>query len=272
VLRAITGQELLPTQAAAAVNVLRLVEDPDTDIADLAAAIGTDPVLAARVIRLASSSYYGLPGRVSTLPFAVSIIGFQSIRGLAVAAAAGLEGPDAVPEGFWLSAATAAAAADLVAPIVNAHTGDAFCLGLLHTLGTALLHQRHPAAQLCLPVPADDATQCQDEVEIYGIDHAHAAAQVLAEWKFPTHLCELIASHHDPTLPDAPPLGRVLPIARTLTTIALHPNRTTDPSNVPAGSERDLARLTDGRLDAFQINTLLAHVRERADALHTALT
>jgi len=46
--RAVISQEELPAQAAAAVNVLRLVEDPDVGVSDLAAAIGADPVLAAR--------------------------------------------------------------------------------------------------------------------------------------------------------------------------------------------------------------------------------
>jgi HD-like signal output (HDOD) protein len=265
---AVHSQEELPVQAAAAANVLRLVEDPDVGVPDLAAAIGADPVLAARVIRVANSSYYGLSGRVATLPFAVSIVGFQSVRALAVAAAAGLDGPHAVPQGFWLAAATAATAADLVAPTLEANPGDAFCLGLLHTLGTALLHQRQPGAVSCLGNPGDERLQLQDEIETYGIDHAHAAAEVLAGWKFPTHLSELIATHHVPTLHDAPPLARVLSVARTLTAIALQPDSVTETT----GSRHDLARLTQGRLDPFDLDSLVTQLRERADALHAALT
>lgn len=265
-------QEPIPGRAAAAVNVMRLVEDPDTAVADLAQAIGTDPALAARVLRVANSSYYGLSGRVATLPFAVSVIGYQSIRGLAVAAAADLDGPNAVPEGFWQIAATAATAAQLIAPVLDAHPGDAFCLGLLHTLGTALLHRQGPAAQSCLPSPADDRDHLQREIDTYGIDHTHIAAHLLAEWKFPTRLCHFIASHHDPTTADDPPLRRALSAARTLTTIALHPDDPNVSTSNPTGSRHDLARLTHGRLDTSEIATLVNQIRTRADALHAAIT
>jgi HD-like signal output (HDOD) protein len=264
--KAITGQEQLPSRSTAAVNVLRRVDDPDASVADLATAIGTDPVFAARVIRVANSTYYGLSGRVSTLPFAVSIIGFQSIRGLAVAAAAGLDGPNAVPEGFWLAAATAAAAADLVAPLMDADPGDAFCLGLLHTLGTALLHQRQATAQLCLPAPAEDVDLLQSEIDEFGIDHARAGAEVLIAWKFPLHLSDVIARHHNPTLADAPPLERVLSAARTLTNLALPNDQTPDRQC----SEYDLARLTNGRLATHDLDSLITRLRERAETLLSA--
>src|SRR5919206_4477048 len=50
----------LPAQPAAALKVLRLVEDPRASSADLARLIQADPVLSARVMRLANAPYYGL--------------------------------------------------------------------------------------------------------------------------------------------------------------------------------------------------------------------
>jgi HD-like signal output (HDOD) protein len=265
-LEALARLERLPSRAAAAQSVLRLVDDPDTGAADLAQVIGTDPAFAARVIRVANSSYFGMSSRVSTLPFAVSIIGFQAIRGLAVAAAAGLDGPNAAPAGFWLAATTAATAADLVAPTLGAHPGDAFCLGLLHTLGSALLHQHQQPATLCLPGPVEDADLTRHEIDIYGIGHADAAARVLTAWKFPQHLCTLIARHHEPVLPDATPLERVLPTARALTHLALTDQPRDNPSN-----DLTLARLTQGRLAHPELDTLIERIHERAAALHEAL-
>jgi HD-like signal output (HDOD) protein len=259
--------ERLPARAGVAQSVLRVVDDPDAGIADLVAVIGTDPAFAARVMRVANSSYYGITGRVSTLPYAVSIIGFQAIRGLAIAAAAGLDGPNTTPAGFWRAATIAATAADLVAPLLGAHPGDAFCLGLLHTLGSALLHQHRPLPALCLPDPVDDADLARQEIEIYGIGHAEAGARTLTAWKFPEQLCSLIARHHEPVLPDASPLERVLPTARALTQRAL----TDQPHDDDRDSDHTLARLSHGQLTTSVIDALITQIHDRAAALHDAL-
>jgi HD-like signal output (HDOD) protein len=263
---ALARYEDLPSQAGAATTVLRLVEDPNAGVADLTAVIGTDPALAARIMRVANSSYYGLSGRVATLTFAVSVIGFQAIRGLAVTAAASLDGTDATPSGFWQTAATTAAAGDLLAPMLGAHPGDAFSLGLLHTLGAALLHQHHPLPALCLPGTVDETELAEQEVSLYGIGHAEAAARVLTAWRFPGHLCELIASHHEPVLPDATPLQRLLPTARALThlTLADHPDH--------SGAEKTIARLTHGKIAPDQLPPLIARLDDRAHCLHESLT
>ncbi len=208
--------EKLPARASAAASVLSLVDDPNTSAQSLAKAIASDAMFAARVLRVANSPYYGLSGRVGTLPFAISVIGFQTVRSLAVAAAAGLDNSEAAPPEFWRAAATTAIVAELVAPRLGAHTGDAFTLGLLHLIGSALLHQHQPLAALCLPEPPDAAALLRDEEEAYGITHDAAGARVLTAWRFPARLCTLIARHHEHPLPDAPALERTLLVARVL--------------------------------------------------------
>ena len=215
--------DALAARGGSAMQVLRLVEDPDTDAARLAGAVGADPVLAARVLGLANSSYYGLSGRVSALPFAVSVLGFQVVRGLAVAAAAGLDTPGSTPTGFWRVAATTAAAGHLVAPLVGADAGDAFTAGLLHTLGAALLHRHHPIPGLCLPAHPDGDAHGAVEVELYGLTHAQAAARVLEAWQFPQPMVTAIADHHDDLGEDAQPLRRALSAARSLAAVSLEP-------------------------------------------------
>jgi HD-like signal output (HDOD) protein len=260
--------EQLPPRAAAAAAVLRLVDDPDTSAQDLARAMGTDPVFAARVLRVANSSYYGLSGKVSMLPFAVSVIGFQVVRSLAVVAAAGLDDPAGAPAGFWQAAAFTATGAELVAPLVGAVPGDAFCVGLLHILGGALLHQHQPLPALCLPEPEDaadlEALLVAEQAQ-YGITHDQIGARVLAAWHFPEHLCSLIARHHDLVLPDAEPLERALHSARLLTDHLIKGT----PSS--AAWEAQLAWLTEGRVNSGELPTLLERIVDRGTALQDGL-
>jgi HD-like signal output (HDOD) protein len=253
--------ERLPARAGAAAQVLKIVDDPDTSTARLSSAIGADPLFAAKLLRVANSSYYGLGGRVGTLPFAVSVVGFQTVRSLAVAAAAGLDDPGAAPAGFWRGAATTATAAELVAPMLGAAPGDAFSLGLLHTLGAALLHQHAPLPALCLPEilsPTDLATA---ELAAYGITHEHAGARVLGSWHVPETVCQLIARHHEPVLPDAPPLERTLHTARALTDRLLRGEAAT------LGTDAHIAWLTEGRLTPDDLEPLIARIAERSQGL-----
>lgn len=253
--------EQLPARAAAAARVLQLADDPDTSAQDLARAIGTDPVFAARVLRVANSTYYGLSGRVSTLPFAVSVIGFQVVRSLAVVAATGLDSPDGAPQGFWTAAAHAATGSELMASLLGADPGNAFCLGLLHTIGAVLLHQHQPLAQLCLPEPADTVRMLTQEQERYGISHDQLGARVLAAWHFPQHVCTLIDRHHEVVLPDATPLERSLHSARILTDLLL----TEEP---PTPSQQgELAWLTEGRLREPDLPAVLERMADRSAAL-----
>ncbi|MGX7678954.1 HDOD domain-containing protein [Jatrophihabitans sp. DSM 45814] len=256
----------VPSRAAAATRVLLMIDDPDSGVAELANAIGCDPAFTARVMALANSAYYGLGGRVGSVQFAVSVLGFQTIRALAVSAAAGLDRPDSVPVGFWEQAAVSATAASAVAPILGANSQSTFCLGLLHTLGSALLHQRSPLPQLCLPFAADSDELQRRELELYGVGHAEAGAELLSSWRFPQQLCELIHSHHEVPLPDANALSRSLSASREITDLALneHADR--------ARSEHVLLRLSEGRLTPSQLDPLLSKVIETSASLLSGLT
>lgn len=253
--------EQLPPRAAAASRVLQLADDPDASAQQLARAVATDPVFAARLLRVANSTYYGLSGRVSTLPFAVSVVGFQTVRSLAVVAAAGLDDPAGAPPGFWRGAALSATAAELVAPLIGADSGDAFSVGLLHMIGSALLHQHQPLTGICLPPAEDQDAALLQEQEQYGISHDQIGARVLAAWHFPEHVCALIGIHHEPVLPHAVPLERALAIARLLAE-GLLTGEEPGPANLA-----QVSWLTDGRLGEADLPGLLERASDRSSAL-----
>jgi HD-like signal output (HDOD) protein len=264
--------EQLPARKGAAVKVLSQVEDPDVSVQELARTIASDSLLAAKLLRVANSPYYGLSGRVGTLPFAVSVVGFSTVRTLAVAAAAGLDDPKATPEDFWAAGAAAATAAELVAPILGAHLGDAFTLGLLHLIGSALLHQHHPLPALCLPEDVPTAELLRVETEQYGICHHAAGARVMAAWHVPAEICGVIDRHHEPLLPDSGPLERALHIARTLAGPLLRRGAAGDGfADIPEQSGPTFAALCDtlawqsgGRITADAVPGLLVRVQERS--------
>lgn len=206
--------EQLPANPSAAARVLWIADDPTSSATELAAAVSADPALTARAMKMANSAYYGLSGRVSSATFAVTVLGFSTVRSLAVATTARVMGEEAlVPPRFWDHAAATACACALVSARVNAPRPDAFSLGLLHDLGDALLHRADPtrwaAARAEVAVP-DSRDGVYAERRVIGIDHARAAARVLAAWRFPPDLTAAIEHHHDEPSTAVTPLHKAL--------------------------------------------------------------
>ena len=213
--------EQLPASRAIALRVLQVIDDPGTGAAEAAAAINADPALTARVLRVANSTYYGLSGRVASPAFAITVVGFQTVRSLAVVGAAGLGGPDAFRPGFWARSAAVASGAALVARRCGAPSPEAFSAGLLHDLGGALLRRYDRDGYDALrtsalggePLPAA-------EQRVYGGTAATLCAQVLQAWHFPAPLYEAIGRRHDVTDRRAPALVRALQAGVALADLA----------------------------------------------------
>jgi putative nucleotidyltransferase with HDIG domain len=202
--------EKLPASRAAALRVVQVVDDPATGAADVAKAASADPALTARILRVANSAYYGLSGRIGTPAFAVTVVGFATVRSLAALSATGLTQAGCPPE-FWERAATVASGSSLLARRVGADAPEAFCAGLLHDLGTALLRQ-HAGEQhdeiLARAVAGEPLLEL--EKQAYGGTHASLCASVLAGWRFPDDLCDAIGKHHELPVRSAPPVRRAL--------------------------------------------------------------
>ena len=253
--------EDLPASRAAALQVVRAVEDEDASAAQVAAAAAGDAALTARLMRLANSVYYGLSGRVRTPVFAVTVVGFQTVRSLAAVAAAGLADPGSLPPGFWERSAQVAAGATLVARRVGAPEPEVFCVGLLHDLGSALLRQ-HDAERydLVLEVAAGrEDVLLRRELRAYGGTHAQLCAQVLSSWHFPHDLCAAIADHHDEPARTSPPVLRALQAGLALSALAQG-----GPSTSAA------AALHAAVVPAAEVPALVEQVREAGSALSAA--
>ena len=183
----------------AAANVLAVTDDPNSNANDVAAAIDADPMMTAQVLRLANSAAFGMSERVASTQVAVSLVGQSAIRSIAVLLASGLRNhKNPVPRGFWSHSASTAAACAVLSSRFGVVRGDAFSLGLLHDIGTAILHSVDPSTHVSL-VDADDdtTTLCIQEMLEFGMSHADAAARVLSSWNFPTAFVTAVAHHHD---------------------------------------------------------------------------
>ncbi|MGH2683834.1 MAG: HDOD domain-containing protein [Actinomycetota bacterium] len=222
----------LPAQPISAVRVLTMVDDPNASTADLARVIETDPALSAQVLKLANSPYYGLSHNVGSAGRAVLLLGFTTVRALAVSGACSLltanRGGQVYPPGFWPHAVTTAVACSALARRIGLAPADAFTIGLLHDIGAALLYRRNPETYQQIVDAADlDAAALLDiERREFGTTHPEAAADALDAWRLPRPFIRAIEQHHHDLEDTTTTMGRVLivgeAVARHVAPTALH--------------------------------------------------
>ena len=269
--------ERVPTEPTAAVRVLWLTDDPESSSDDLATVVSADPGLTSGIMRMANSAYYGLSGRVRSAAFAVTVLGYATVRSLAAVAAAGaLEGGESLPPGFWLHAATTATAASVVAPRVGARHTEAFSLGLLHDLGRSLLHRadREGYVALSASAPGDDLELVQAEREHFGLDHVSAAARVLTAWRFPSDIVDALARHHEPPAGATAPLERSLLAGEALARLALNEEPGAEGEGEPAHVvtvEDEAEALALARIEPDAVDGLVNQVRRGGELLAASL-
>ena len=189
----------LAANRPAAARVVAMTDDDNVGSKELAQALMADVTLTARVMRLANSAYYGLGGRVGTVTFAITVVGFSTVRAMAAVAVAGLDDDEALPEGFWTRSKATAVASGELAGAFGLPTADMFCLGLLSSVGQAILCQHDVPGYTELLASEDLAGAGRQalmaaETARYGFRHTEVSAAALSSWSFPRDLAE--ALHH----------------------------------------------------------------------------
>ncbi|MEW6476401.1 MAG: HDOD domain-containing protein [Actinomycetota bacterium] len=191
--------ERLPAQPSVAVRTVWVADQPQSSSKDLAAALTADPALTARVLRLANSAYYGLSRRIADVAFAVTVVGFPTVRAMAAVHASGLfePGEHSVPDGYWEHSVATASLCSVLAPRAGVRPNQAFPLGLLHDLGSALLFRADPERYEAVQAEARGGrTLRAAEKAAFGMAHDDAAARVFSAWRFPETFIEAVADHH----------------------------------------------------------------------------
>lgn len=190
----------LAAQPLSAMRVLELAEDPNASTAELARVVESDPILSVQVLRLANSASYGLSGTVASANRAVSLLGFTTVRALAVTAVCGLmdSRPEQYEPGFWAHAAASAIGAGVVARRTAVSPQDAFSAGMLHDLGCAILYRRHGNAYRTVRELASSSTSrlLEGEREAFGTTHVEVGVDLMTHLRMPSQIVSSVAQHH----------------------------------------------------------------------------
>lgn len=214
ILGAAASVGLLQLRAGGGAHLLAALSDPEAEPEELARLVETEPGLAARVLRVANSTFYGLSRSVSTIERAMVVLGADAVRGIAAASCmdrALMRGTEALAIDLGTvvrhSIGTALVAQKLAQAGPAAQAGEAFVAGLLHNLGVPIQARLDPEGIRAVieALAADPRADLRAiESRHARIGHEHCAAVLLTAWKLPATLVDAGAYHHDPSgAPDA---------------------------------------------------------------------
>jgi HD-like signal output (HDOD) protein len=193
----------LPTVPRVTQRVIASFGAEDVTVGEIAQLIEADPVLSAKLLRLANSSYFQMSRSVESVEDAIRVLGLAMVRNLVLAG--GMMGiyvnmPGIDMHQFWTHSLYAACTGRWLAEHSAVSRDHVFTLGLMHGIGQ--LHMRHvaPAATVALDqqVPVLSAERVLCETEALGFNYLDVSAALATLWNFPQSLAEPLQYIADP--------------------------------------------------------------------------
>lgn len=185
----------LPTIPKVTQWVIANLGSDEVTTSEIAKFLETDPVLSAKLLRLANSAYFHVDRTVESVDDAIRLLGFGMVRKLVLAG--GISAVyDKVPgvdlHEFWTYSLHAACTGRWLARHCASNEDLVFTTGLLHGVGQLHLHRAAPAAMaaldLQLPVLHDERMVLESQA--LGFNFVTVSAALTQHWNFPASLVE----------------------------------------------------------------------------------
>lgn len=183
--------------------------------------IARDPALTSKVLKLANSAYYGLIKQVNTLDRAVTVLGFNTIKSLALTVAVynffkSDLGKSVDIKGLWFHSLGCAVASKALISMSDPKLGEqAFVAGIIHDIGTIAIAHYLPEdmAEIIRLLHDLQSPRIEIEKDILGFTHQRIGGLLADQWNFPDEYIEAIKYHHGPfpsKIDDNPVSGQLI--------------------------------------------------------------
>lgn len=198
----------MPALAPLVIELLKASNEPDTSFVDIAELANSDPVLANRMLKVANSAYFGLPGRVETLSVAVAVIGLRMLRRLLLSMATREIMDVRLPNygmdkgGLWThSLYVAKTSSWLCQKLSYRQEEELWAASLFHDVGKVIISDL--VEGMVTPRQAEVLGRGGDacvelEMELCGFGHPDVSAMVGETWNLSDRFVTVTRFHHAP--------------------------------------------------------------------------
>jgi putative nucleotidyltransferase with HDIG domain len=210
----------LPTLPTTLLKIIEVVENPESSAHDLADIVSKDQSISSVILRLVNSAFYGHLRQISSISHAVVILGYQTVKTMALGVSIFQSPPTAGGHSFdrgkfWVHSIGVATLtkrlSEKVKPVAGLDRDSVFLSGLLHDVGKVVFDNYFNEEYGAVVGEAMKRRQWigDFEAEAMGMTHAEAGYYLAQKWQFPAPVIDSIRYHH--ALHKCPPNS--LPVA-----------------------------------------------------------
>lgn len=185
-----TNELVLPSMPDVFLQVKKIVDDPSSNMDNIAKIITRDPSLTARILKVANNALYRNNNEITNLQLAVSRMGLQLIKTLVTSHAITqmFNQPKGVLKPFFNqlhhhSAEVSAHAYAIAKNFTKLNPDDALLAGLVHNIG-----------YLPMATCVESFPEVEDNpdlfIEVMGKMHTKVGEMILKSWSFPDHIID----------------------------------------------------------------------------------
>jgi len=213
------GKVDLPSFPEVAVRVRRILSDPKSSVDQVVRVVGSEPALAARLMRIANSASLNRSGKTITeLRTAISRIGYNMVRSASISFAMAqirnsnkLAGLEHYLQDVWVRSTRVAAFAYVLAKACTrsrVNPDEAMLTGMMHSIGKLYVLTRAAAH----PELFANSAVLDEILEQW---HPSIGKAILENWEFSDVMAQAVGEQeeHDRTEPEIADLSDIIAVA-----------------------------------------------------------
>ena len=195
----------LPTLPAIIYELGQVINDPMSSTKDIENIMSNDLSLTTKVLKLANSAYYAIPGGERSLSRAISYLGFDTVNQLVLSSSI-LEALDLKEDTpfdmteFWKHCIGVGFAAETIAKHINhPMPSDLFTCGLVHDMGKIAFFTIDPESMNSIIQYSSDKSisYIKAEEELEFPKHTIVGGLLASRWQLPLSMQASIKFHHE---------------------------------------------------------------------------
>ncbi len=195
-------------------RILEVSGDPNSSASDLGKVITQDLSISSMVLKVVNSAFYGRTRCVSSIAQAIVILGFQTVKALAMSVSVfkAPKGSSASLDRnrFWVHAAGVATITQLLHQQSSnkewLSRDEAYLCGLMHDVGKVVFDNYFTEEYRAVVINAKTENHWIGtyEQEMLDMTHSEAGYYLAEKWKFPASVVAAIRYHHSPSVSNSP--------------------------------------------------------------------
>lgn len=190
----------LPAMPGTVAEVLEVTSNPDVEMSDVCKVVEQDPAMAAKILKVSNSSYYGMKQFVGTIKLALVILGVREVRNIVLGISVfdtikDETVPVKVVQDIWHSSLTIAAISKKLTGRLNlGMQGEEFIAGLLADIGKMIMFRelKQDYQNLYKKYHGQPEILLGEELNEFGYTHADAATALATKWSLPKRLADAL--------------------------------------------------------------------------------